>query len=407
MFLEEDQMKKGTLTVLTVLLIGVFVLTACGGGPSAAPKTIKIASQSPLSGGMSAVGADIKNGAQLALEQLGKPLADMGFKVELAPYDDQGNPDTGVANAKQIVADPAILCVVGHYNSGVQIPSSEEYHTAGLANVSPANTNPKVTDRGYKEVSRLVGRDDVQGQVGAQFAKSKGMTSAYVVHDKTTYGQGIAEFFKKEAEAQGLKVLGFEGTEEKANFDAILSPLLAANPDVVYFGGMYDQANVMFKQAREKGYVGMFLSDDGYDSSDSVKIGGPALLEGSGTFYSTVSGPAVMYPDAAKFIEDFKAKFNHDPQPFAAQSFDSMAICLLAIENAAKANNNEVPTRAAVTDAVRAIKDYKGITGTINFNKNGDLTVAKYYVIQVASANPDDWSKNPVAQTLDIAPPEN
>lgn len=398
-------MKKGTLTVLTVLLICTFVLAGCG-GPSAATQTIKIATQSPLSGGMSAVGADIKNGAQLGLEQLGKPLADMGIKIELAPFDDQGNPDTGVANAKQIVSDPAVLCVVGHYNSGVQIPSSEEYHTAGLANVSPANTNPKVTDRGYTEVSRIVGRDDVQGQVGAQFAKSKGMTSAYVMHDKTTYGQGIAEFFNKEAQAQGLKVLGFEGTEEKANFDSILSPLLAANPDVVYFGGMYDQANVMFKQAREKGFKGMFLSDDGYDSSDTVKIGGPGLLEGSGTFYSTVSGPASLYPDAKKFSEDFKAKFGHDPQPFAAQGYDSMGICLKAIEDAAKANGNKVPDRAAVSSAVRAVKDYKGITGTINFNKNGDLTVAKYYVIQVASADPEKWGQNPVAQTFDIAPPE-
>ena len=126
---------------------------------------------------MSVVGVDIKNGAALALTQLGGPLKDMGFDVQLAPFDDMGNPDTGVANSKQIVADPSILCVVGHYNSGVQIPSSEEYHTAGLANVSPANTNPKVTDRGYLEVSRIVGRDDVQGVVGAQFAVSKGIKS--------------------------------------------------------------------------------------------------------------------------------------------------------------------------------------------------------------------------------------
>src|SRR5512139_900431 len=142
----------------------------------------------------------------------------MGFKVELAPYDDQANPDQGVANAKQIVADPAILCVVGHYNSGVQIPSSEEYHAANLANVSPANTNPRVTDRNYLEVSRIVGRDDVQGVVAAQFANSKGMKSAYVIHDKTAYGQGIATFFQSEAEKLGMKVLGFEGSEEKANF---------------------------------------------------------------------------------------------------------------------------------------------------------------------------------------------
>jgi branched-chain amino acid transport system substrate-binding protein len=330
----------------------------------------------------------------------------MGFKLELAPYDDQGNPDTGVANAKNIVADPAILCVVGHYNSGVQIPSSEEYHTAGLANVSPANTNPKVTERNYLEVSRIVGRDDMQGAVGAQYANSKGMKSVYLLHDKTTYGQGIAQYFKLEAEKLGMKVLGFDGTEEKANFDAILTPVLAAKPDVIYFGGLYDQAAVLFKQAREKGFEGMFLSDDGFDSSDAAKIAGDTLLAGGGTYYSTVSGPASVYEGTKKFIDDFKAKFNHDPQPFAAQSFDSMAICLKAIENAAAKAGNKMPTRAAVAQEIRALKDYAGITGTVNFNEKGDLTEAKYFVIQVVSADPAKWGENKVDQTVSLAPPK-
>ena len=106
---------------------------------------------------MSVIGSDIKAGTQLGIEQLSEPLTKMGFKIELAPFDDQGNPDTGVANAKAIVSDPAVLGVVGHYNSGVQIPSSEEYHAANLCNVSPANTNPKVTERGYLEVNRVCG----------------------------------------------------------------------------------------------------------------------------------------------------------------------------------------------------------------------------------------------------------
>ena len=330
----------------------------------------------------------------------------MGFKVELAPFDDQANPDAGVANAKRIVSDPAILAVVGHYNSGVQIPSSEVYHTSGLANVSPANTNPKVTTRGYLEVNRIVGRDDVQGVVGADFAAGKKVKSVFVVHDKTAYGQGIAEFFKQRAEEKGMKVLGFEGTEEKANFDSLLSPILAGNPDLVYFGGMYSQAAVLFKQAREKGYMGMFLSDDGFDSSDAVKIGGQTLLDGGGTFYSTVSGPATIYPGTAKFITDFKAKYNAAPQPFAAQGYDSMGICLKAIEAAAKANGNKLPTREAVAKAIRALKDYSGITGTFTFNSIGDPTIAKYFVIKVASADPAKWNDNPVVETLDIAPPK-
>lgn len=396
-------MTRRLIVVLTLVIAACVVFS---GSVMAANQVIKIATQSPLSGDQSVVGVDIKRGAELALEQLSGPLTKMGFKVELAPFDDQANPDTGVANAKRIVADPAILAVVGHYNSGVQIPSSEVYHTSGLANVSPANTNPKVTTRGYREVNRIVGRDDVQGVVGADFAASKNVKSVFVVHDKTAYGQGIAEFFKKRAAEKGMKVLGFEGTEEKANFDALLSPIIAGNPDAVYFGGMYSQAAVMFKQAREKGYMGMFISDDGFDSSDAVKIAGQTLLDGAGTFYSTVSGPANIYPGTAKFVADFKAKFNAAPQPFAAQGYDSMAICLKAIEAAAKANGNKVPTREAVTKQIRALKEFKGITGTFTFNEIGDPTVAKYFVIQVASADPTKWNDNPVVKTLDIAPPK-
>lgn len=400
-------MPNRTLSLCSLFAGAALALGLCVQPATAAPtKNIKIATQSPLSGDQSVIGVDIKRGAELALSQLGKPLTDMGITVELAPFDDQANPDIGVANAKRIVSDPAILAIVGHYNSGVQIPSSEVYHTSGLANVSPANTNPKVTTRGYLEVSRIVGRDDVQGVVGADFASSHGIKTVFVIHDKTAYGQGIAEFFRKQALAKGIKVLGFEGTEEKANFDALLAPVLAGNPDLIYFGGMTFQASVLFKQARERGYEGMFFSDDGFDSSDATKIAGQTLLDGKGTYYSTVSGPASVYPGTAKFIKDFKAKYNADPQPFAAQGYDCMAICLKAIENAAKAKKNAVPTRAEVAKAIRALKDFKGITGTFTFDKIGDPTVSQYFVLKVNSPDPAKWSENSVVQTLNIAPPQ-
>jgi len=391
------------------LLVGASLVAAlCLGSMTvgAEEQIIKIATQSPLSGGQSVIGTDIKNGTQLAIEQLSGPLAKLGYKVVLAPFDDQANPDTGVANAKSIVSDPAILAVIGHYNSGVQIPASEEYHAAGLVNISPANTNPKVTDRGYAEVNRICGRDDVQGAVGAQYAASKGIKSAYVLHDKTAYGQGIAEYFQREAKKLGIKVLGFSGTEEKANFDSILTPILGSKPQVIYFGGMFDQSSVLFKQARQKGFKGLFLSDDGFDSSDAAKIAGQALLDGAGTCYSTVSGPASVYSGTAKFVTDFKAKFGSEPQPFAAQAYDCTALALKAIENSAKASGGKIPARAAVAAAVRALKDFKGITGTITFNAKGDLEKAKYFIIQVTSADPAKWSSNKIDQTLDIAPPQ-
>src|SRR5207253_9371804 len=132
--------------------------------------TIKIASQSPLSGGQAALGEGIKLGAQLAVEKFKGPLEKMGFKVEFVPYDDQAKPDVGVSNSKNIIADKDILAIIGHLNSGVAIPSSEVYNEVRLAMISPANTNPTVTDRKYTNVNRVCGRDDVQGVVGAEFA---------------------------------------------------------------------------------------------------------------------------------------------------------------------------------------------------------------------------------------------
>ena len=364
---------------------------------------IKIATQSPLSGGQSTLGVGIKDGAQLGIEQLAGAVTKLGFKVQLVPFDDQAKPDVGVANAKNLVTDPDILLVVGHLNSGVAIPSSEVYKDNELAMISPANTNPLVTDRGYKVVTRVVGRDDVQGQVGATFAaKVLKVKTAYVLHDKTAYGQGVADFFRIRAPLEGIKVLGFEGTEEKANFDPILTPIKARNPDLIYFGGIYDQGGVLFKQARAKGITAKFLGPDGMDSSDLAKIGGDAILN---MHYSTVAGPPSYYPGAAKFVTDFKKKFGRDAEPFAAQAYDAVAIGLKAIENAIKAAGGKKPTRAAVTNEVRKIKGFKGLTATYTFDAKGDPVPGVYFVIQVVSSDPAKWGQNKLVQTLKIDPP--
>lgn len=379
--------------------------------PAASPTpavkgTIKIATQSPLSGGQAALGEGIKNGAQLAIEQLKGPIEALGFKVELVPFDDQAKPDVGVANAKQLVNDPDILAVIGHLNSGVAIPSSETYKDFDLVMVSPANTNPCITDRGYLVVNRVCGRDDVQGAVGAEFAFNElKVKTAFVIHDKTTYGQGVAEFFKKRFEELGGKVLGFEGTEEKANFDPLITAIQAVNPELIYFGGIYDQAGVFFKQAREKGINAIFLGPDGMDSSELPKIAGDALVTGGGMYYTTVAAPPTVYEGAKKFIEDYKAKFGKDPEPFSAQAYDATAIVLKAIEAAIKEAGGQKPSRKAVTEKVRATKDFQGITGVITFDERGDPVKAKYFVIKVISGKPEDWGKNQLVKTLELAPP--
>lgn len=361
---------------------------------------IRIASQSPLSGPQSVLGISIRNGVELAVQQLSGPLTDMGFTVELVPFDDQATPEVGTSNAQQIAADPTILAIVGHLNSGVAIPSSEVYNDNSLAMVSPANTAVTITDRGYPTINRIAGRDDTQGQAGAQFAASlDGVSSVYVLHDTTAYGQGVAEFFRNEAEAQGLTVLGFEGTEEASNFEGIIQPILALNPDLIYFGGIYSQTGLFISQARSAGYEGYFMGPDGFDSTEFAELSGDA---GVGTYYTTVAAPPTFYPAAAQYIEDYVATFGEQPQPFSAQAYDSTGIVLAAIAAAAEEAGG-IPTREQVAAAVRATTNYEGITGTYTFDDNGDPEFATYVIIEVTSADPAEWGDNTVLDSF-LAP---
>jgi branched-chain amino acid transport system substrate-binding protein len=361
---------------------------------------IKIASQSPLSGPQASLGTGIRNGVELAIEQLSGPLSEMGYSVEFVPYDDQATPDVGVSNAQQLVNDAAILAVIGHLNSGVAIPSSVVYDENDLVMISPANTNPLVTERGLATVNRVCGRDDLQGPTGARYAsETLGATSVYILHDTTAYGQGVAEFFQQEAEALGMTVLGFEGTEEQSNFEGLITPILALSPELIYFGGLYPQAGPFISQARAAGYAGLFMGPDGLDSSEFASLAGDAAI---GTYYTSVAGPASIYPAAAQFIEDYVAKFGEDPQPFAAQAYDATAIALLGIAAAA---DGMAPTREAVAAAVRATEGYEGLTGNITFDANGDPEIGLYYVIQVLSSDPAEWSNNELLSTLEIPSP--
>jgi ABC-type branched-subunit amino acid transport system substrate-binding protein len=406
------------------------LLAACGGAPAATPTTapeapaqptaapdapaepttapeapaaggtIKIATQGPLSGPQAALGTGMRNASDLAIQQMAQPLIDLGFTVELAPFDDQAQPEVGSANAKNIASDPEILCVVGHLNSGVALAALPDYRNASLPMVSPANTNPNITEGGYEVAFRVVGRDDVQGAVGEQFARETlGVSSVYIIHDNTSYGQGVAEFFRQNAETNGLEVLGFEGTEERSDFSAILTPVQAANPDLIYFGGIYDQAGPMFRQARDRGITAQFMGPDGLDAAELAELAGDAV---DGMYYTSVAAPVSQFPAAAQYATDYQAAFSDTAPPFSAQAYDSTGICITAIAAAAEAAGG-TPTRAQVLDALNNLDAYEGITGTYDFNEIGDPVPATYFVLQ---ANVADWNANELVERLEIAPPQ-
>src|ERR1700758_5057534 len=373
-----------SLTVRGALVLGLALAVALLPGASSlhaqGKGTIKIATQSPLSGGQAALGEGIKLGTQLAIEKFKGPLEKAGFKVELVPFDDQAKPDVGVANAKNIIADKDIMVVIGHLNSGVAIPSSEVYKEVSLAMISPANTNEKITDRGYPNVNRVCGRDDVQGPVGARFAaQDLKLKSVYIIHDKTLYGQGVADQFRAEANKLGMKVLGYDGTEERANFAPIINPMKAKNPDLVYFGGIYHQGGLLLKQMREKGFKAAFMGPVGLDSSEMVKITGAQVV---GSYYTTVAGPPDAYPETAAFAKKFKQRFGKDVESFGMYGYDAARVGLKAVENAIQANGGKKPSRAEVSAAVRKLKNFRGLTGSITFDNKGDPIKAKYFVLR-------------------------
>jgi branched-chain amino acid transport system substrate-binding protein len=341
---------------------------------------IKIAVQAPLSGEQAALGEHIKLGAQLAVEEASKAFKDLGYELVLVPQDDQAKPEVGVANARNMVADPEVLVIVGHFNSGVALPASEVYKDAMLVMISPANTATEITDRGYPNVNRVCGRDDVQGPVGARFAAQElKAKSVYIIHDKTTYGQGVADSFRSEAKKLGMNVLAFEGTEERANFSPMIIPLKAKNPALVYFGGIYHQGGLLLKQMREKGVKAIFMGPDGVDSEEMVKIAGAAAV---GSYYTSVAPPRDATPETAAFAKKYKQRFGKDIEAFGLYGYDATLVGIKAVEQWLKANPGKKPSRAEVSTAVRKIKNFKGVTGSIEFDNKGDPVKAKYFVLE-------------------------
>ncbi len=369
-------MVKRLSLALLVMVSVALPLTA----PAQQKGRIKIAVQAPLSGEQAAIGEHIKLGAQLAVEESVKSFKDLGYDLVLVPQDDQAKPEVGVANARNMVADPEVLVIVGHFNSGVALPSSEVYKDAMLTMISPANTATEITDRGYPNVNRVCGRGDVQGPVGARFAaQDLKLKSVYIIHDKTLYGQGVAENFRNEAKKLGLNVLGFDGTEERANFSPMIIPLKAKNPDLVYFGGIYHQGGLLLKQLREKGVKAKFMGPDGLDSAEMAKIAGSAVV---GSYYTSVAGPPDAYPETAAFAKKYKQRFGKETESFGMYGYDATLVGIKAIEGWIKANPGKKPSRADVAMAVRKIKNFKGVTGSIEFDNKGDPVKAKYFVLQ-------------------------
>lgn len=383
--------KNKWLALLLAAVLVVSMVAGCGGGEestdsgsgsegegSAELVSVKLGIGAPLTQGAVALGQGIERGATLAIEDMAADLEAVGVKVEPFVVDDQGDPKVGVNVANQLASDPDVIGVVGHLNSGVSIPASEVYNKASIVQVSPASTNPQLTLQGFDNVFRTCTIDPVQGAFAADKAyNTLGFKSAFVVDDSTPYGEGLADEFAKAFEAAGGEILGREKTGDKdTDFNALVTKIKDANPDVIYYGGIYNAGALFAKQAAEAGYPGTFLSGDGIYATDYISLAGAANAEGD--LCTSVGLPLDEQPKGADFKAAFEAKYpGEDIQAYDTYAYDAAAVILEAVKTVAEDMGADQLTttegKKAIIAAVAAT-DMEGVTGAISFDENGDTT---------------------------------
>ena len=353
---------------------------------TAASAQIRIGVAGPITGPNAAFGAQLKNGTEQAVEDINAAGGVMGQKLALSTGDDVSDPKQGVSVANKFAAE-GIKWVVGHFNSGVSIPSSEVYQEAGIIQTTPASTNPKFTERGLWNTFRTCGRDDQQGDVAGSYlaAHFKGKKVA-VVHDKTPYGKGLADETQRAMNGKGLKEVMYEGvnTGEK-DYSALVSKLKQANVDVVYFGGLHTEAGLIIRQMRDQGLNAPMMSGDGIVSSEFVSIAGPGA---EGTLMTFSPDPR-KNPNAKDVVEKFRKK-GFEPEAYTLYSYAAVEI----YKQAAEAVKSTDPKKMA--EYMHSGKTFKTVIGDISFDKKGDITRPDYvmYVWKKGSDGKIDYSGN-------------
>ena len=351
-------------------------------GAYAQETVVKIGHSGPLSGSQAFSGKDNENGARLAVEELNaKPITVAGkkLKFELLSEDDQGDPKAGVAAAQKLI-DNGVKYVVGPYNSGVTIPASRAYDAAGVL-VATIATNPKITQQGYKGLFRVNASDSQLGSKMALYAaKELKFKNVAVIDDRTAFGQGVAEEFKKQAKASGMTVAGHEFTTDKAfDFNAILTKLKNKKVEAIFFGGYAPQAAPMARQMKQLGITAKLLGGDTICTSEMGKLGGDAVgdnvlcSQGGAILDKASSGPA--------FKAKFKARYKQDADVYAASYYDATMMYAQAMQ---KANSIDPQKVAAVISG----GSYKGIAGTYAFDARGDMKESPVTIFTFKAGQP-------------------
>ena len=334
----------------------------------AANAQIKFGVAGPITGPNAAFGAQLVNGTQQAVDDFNKAGGILGQKIELEQGDDVSDPKQGVSVANKFVGD-GVKFVVGHFNSGVTIPASDVYAENGILFITPSATNPKVTDRQLWNAFRTCGRDDQQGLLWAELARDKLKDKKIaVVHDKTTYGKGLADAALENMHKFGIKEVIYEGvnTGEK-DYSAIVSKIKQSGADYLMWGGLHTEGGLILRQMRDQGLKTVMISGDGITDNEFAAIGGPGV---EGTLMSFGPEPR-NNPAAKEVVAEFKAK-GFDPEGYTLYSYAAMQIMKQAAEKAKSLDPKKV------AEAMHSGMTFHTVIGDISYDKKGDRTNVDY-----------------------------
>ncbi|MEW9614319.1 branched-chain amino acid ABC transporter substrate-binding protein [Shinella sp. S4-D37] len=322
----------------------------------------------PLTGPNAAFGAQLQKGAEQAAADLNAAGGINGEQVKIVLGDDVSDPKQGVSVANKFVAD-GVKFVVGHFNSGVSIPASEIYAENGVLQLSPASTNPTYTERGLWNTFRVCGRDDQQGAVaGAFIAANFKDAKVAILHDKTPYGQGLADETKKATNEAGITEAIYEGVNVgDKDFSALIAKMKEAGVTVVYWGGLHTEFGLIERQSADQGMKAQFISGDGIVSNELASIAGDAV---DGTLMTFAPDPR-KNPAAKDLVEKFRTA-GFEPEAYTLYAYAAVQI----IAEGAKAAGGTDPQ--AVAEAIKSNGPFQTAIGELGFDEKGDITRPDY-----------------------------
>jgi len=335
---------------------------------TSASAQLKMGVAGPITGPNASFGKQLTDGADQAVADINAAGGIMGQKIELSKGDDVSDPKQGVSVANKFIGE-GVKVVVGHFNSGVTIPASDIYAENGVLVITPSATNPKLTERGLWNTFRTCGRDDQQGEVAAKYLATsfKGKKVA-VVHDKTPYGQGLADETKKAMNKLGLKEVLYEGINVgEKDYSALVTKLKTAGADVVYWGGLHTEGGLIVRQMRDQGLKAPMMSGDGITSDEFATIGGPGV---EGTLMTFPPDPRKR-PEAKEVVAKYAAK-GINPEAYTLYTYAAFQIIKQAAEGAKSVDPKKIAAK------IHEGGNYKTVIGDLKFDKKGDITRPDY-----------------------------